>query len=53
MKRFPRLSIRQENTFCFVPRVLDRDQEAAIGNKLDFKYKKLFVVYLTLQRLQI
>ena len=44
MKRFPRLSIRQEKTFCLVPRVFDRDQEAAIGNKLDFKYKILFVV---------
>jgi hypothetical protein len=49
MKRFPRLSIRQEKTLCFEPRVLDRDQEAAIEGKSDFKYKKLLVVYLTLQ----
>jgi hypothetical protein len=49
MKRFPRLSIRQEKTLCFAPSVLDRDHEAAIEDKSDFKYKKLFVVYLTLQ----
>lgn len=39
MKTFPRLSIRQENTLCFVSRVLDRDQEATIWDKSDFKYK--------------
>ena len=39
MKRFPRLSMRQEKPFGFVPRVLDLDQKAAIEGKSDFKYK--------------